>query len=114
MPGLDAPTTPVGVTNPNPAAVTVHTNAASPQLLRLRLTDVPGWHATLDGKALVLSPYAGIMMQARIPAGRHVIELHYWPTAFAAGIGLALVSAVALCGVSVAAFLVPRRRRQPV
>ena len=85
------------MTNPNPAAATVDTDAASPQMLRLRLTDVPGWHASLDGKPLVLTSYAGIMMQARIPPGRHIIELHYWPATFTAGIGLA-VCAVARSG----------------
>jgi uncharacterized membrane protein YfhO len=26
------------------------------------------------------------MLQARIPAGHHVIELHYWPTLFTVGL----------------------------
>ena len=41
--------------------------SAEPQLLRLRLTDVPGWHAWIDGKSLGLERFSGIMLQARIP-----------------------------------------------
>ena len=114
VPGLDAPTTPLQVTNPNPAAVTVHTDAPTPQLLRLRLTDVPGWHATLDGKPLALTPYAGIMMQARVPPGRHVIELHYWPATFTAGIALAICAVVGLCASAVVVVVAQRRRRTSI
>ena len=59
------------------------------QVLRLRLTDEPGWHATIDGRPLALVPYAGVMLQARNPPGNHIVELHYWPETFTAGLILA-------------------------
>jgi len=80
-----------------------------PQLLRLRLTDVPGWRATIDGRPLTLRPWAtGAMLEAQVPSGRHVIELHYWPPLFSAGLGLG--AAVVLAFV-VAALIVLGRRR---
>ena len=65
----DAPEVPVHVSHPDPAAWSMEVRSTKPQVLRLRLTDVPGWHATIDGKALPLQPFAGVMLQARVPAG---------------------------------------------
>ena len=97
----------IAVTHPGPAAWTLVTSAPTPQVLRLRLTDVPGWHATIDGKPLTLQRYAGVMLQARIPAGRYTVQLHYWPSTFTDGIVLAGVTVVAFVAVTV----VTRRRR---
>ena len=85
---------PVGHTNPR--VWQVPTNGTTPQILRLRLVDVPGWHATIDGKPLQLIRFAGVMLQARIPPGHHTIELQYWPDTFTAGIVVAMVTVVAL------------------
>ncbi len=92
----DAAGTPVNVSNPDPATWKMETNASSPQALRIRLTSAPGWHATIDGRPLPLRPFAGVMLQAAIPPGHHVVELHYWPGAFTFGIVLAALSAAFL------------------
>ena len=45
------------------------------------------------------------MLQARIPAGHHVIELHYWPALFTVGLivaGVCLLLLLSLVVVSVA------------
>ena len=84
------------------------TNAAQPQLLRLRLTDVAGWHASLDGKSLGLERFSGIMMQARIPPGSHVVELHYWPETFTVGLACGAGGAA---GLALAGLYGWRRRR---
>jgi hypothetical protein len=107
LPGVDARGTPVAVTRPGPASWKVVTHAASPQVLRLRITDLPGWHATIDGRPLALSPFAGVMLQARIPAGTHTVELHYWPDDFTDGLVLAGASVV---GLGVALFVGRSRR----
>ena len=99
----------MAVTTPGPASVTLVTHAHRETVLRLRLTDVPGWHATIDGRPLALSRFAGVMLQARIPPGRHTVELHYWPTTFTIGIVLAACSAAGLA----AALIVGRVRRKP-
>ena len=87
------------------------TDASTAQVLRLRLTDVSGWNATIDGRTLDLDQFSGIMLQARIPPGRHVIELHYWPKAFAIGLVLALGSFLALVGALVGTQLSRRKKR---
>lgn len=111
LPSPGAPGRPVPVIDPNPARWRIVTVASTAQVLRLHLTNVPGWHATIDGRPLDLDQFSGIMFQARIPPGRHVIELHYWPKAFAIGLVLALGSLLALAGALVGTHLSRRRRR---
>ena len=73
-------------------------DADSPQILRLRLTDVPGWHASIDGRPVPLQHFAGVMLQVEVPAGRHTIELNYWPATFTIGLVLAGCAALGLAG----------------
>ena len=97
LPAITAPGTVLPVIHPDPAAWKLVTDGAGgPQVLRLRLTDVPGWHASIDGRPLPLTTFAGVMLQARVPPGRHTIELHYWPATFTSGIVLAAIAAVGL------------------
>jgi hypothetical protein len=110
FPGVDARGTPVAVAHPDPASWHLVTDATRPQVLRLRLTDVPGWHATLDGRPLALQKYAGVMLQAKVPAGRHTVDVHYWPESFTLGLALAACSAVAL-GATLMAGAMRRRAR---
>jgi len=109
LPGADAPGTPVTVVDPDPAKWKMVTGSSTPQVLRLRLNNVPGWHASIDGRPVPLVPFAGIMLQAVIPPGHHVIELHYWPTTFSIGIVLAACS---LAGLSAALIIGEARRRK--
>ena len=95
-PTLDAEGNPVPVTHPNPASWEMVTSSVKPAVLRLHLLDVPGWHATMDGRPLPLHQFSGVMLQARIPPGSHHIELRYFPNAFTAGVLLALCSAAGL------------------
>jgi hypothetical protein len=106
IPGDLAPGRPLTVQMSNPRTWNLTTNATTPQVLRLRLTDVPGWHATIDGRPLRLETFFGFMLQARIPRGRHQIELTYWPVAFTAGLVIALLAVLLLAG----ALLVDHRR----
>ncbi|HMK63487.1 MAG TPA: YfhO family protein, partial [Acidimicrobiales bacterium] len=109
LPADGQPGTPVKVRHPDPQSWRLVTEAAVPSVLRLRLTDVPGWSASIDGKPLSLKRFAGVMLQARIPRGRHVVMVVYRPRAFTVGIGLALVSVLILllCW----AMVLARRRR---
>jgi hypothetical protein len=91
LPAADALGTPVAVDRPSPSELRITTSNPRDQVLRLRLTDEPGWHATIDGRPLQLEPFAGVMLQARIPGGHHVIQLHYWPTLFTVGLITAAV-----------------------
>lgn len=111
-PPPDAPGTPVAVTHSDPATWHIVTNTRTAQVLRLRLTDVPGWYASIDGKPLTLQRFSGIMLQARIPPGHHVIVLHYWPETFTVGLILASCAAMGLGLTFVVAHLRNRRNSQ--
>ena len=108
-PPLFALGVPAPVTHPDAASWRVVVDDRGPQLLRLRLTDVPGWRASIDGRPLALQGWAtGAMLEARVPSGRHVIELHYWPPLFSAG--LVLGAGVVLAFVVAAVIVLGRRR----
>ncbi|HUI02856.1 MAG TPA: YfhO family protein, partial [Acidimicrobiales bacterium] len=113
LPGDDAPGLPVAVTSGDPATWHLVTDEPVATVLRLRLTDVPGWHASIDGRPLALREFAGAMLQARVPAGRHTIVVHYLPSAFVAGSVLAAVSAAGLLAAGAASGVRRRRRRAP-
>jgi Bacterial membrane protein YfhO len=98
LPPVNAPSEPIGVTHPSPSSWKLRSDAVSPQVLRLRLTDVPGWKATIDGRPVPLQHFAGVMLQLKVPAGRHTIELNYWPATFTIGLVLAGCAVVGLAG----------------
>ncbi len=107
---LDAPGTPVAVTHPGAGTWRMVTDAPGPALVRLRLTAVPGWQATLDGRPLATGSWSrGAMVEVDVPAGRHVVELHYWPDLFT--IGIVMAGAVVV-GFLAAALVVGTRRRR--
>jgi hypothetical protein len=106
-----APGAGVPVSWPAPNSVRIASDAATAQVLRIRLTDVPGWHATIDGRPLHLETFDGIMLQARVPPGRHVVALTYWPDRFSAGIVLAVLGCAGLVALMIGAGL--RKRRAP-
>jgi hypothetical protein len=86
----------VPVTHPGPASWKLITHGTTTESLQLRLTDSPGWHATIDGRPLKLTTYQKVMIQAQIPAGTHTVILSYWPGRFTSGIAVALCSVIAL------------------
>jgi hypothetical protein len=98
FPPSEARGDPVKVTNPDPSEWKIETDAHDYRVLRLRLTDVPGWHATIDGHPLALHRFAGVMLQTRVPPGRHTVVLKYWPDTFTDGLILAALSALGLIG----------------
>jgi hypothetical protein len=109
LPANGALGVPVAVTHPNPASWKTVTASTAPQVLRLRLSDVSGWHASIDGKTLSLKAFSGTTLQARIPPGRHVVELNYWPAQFTLGIVLGACSFIGL----VIALVVDSIRQRP-
>jgi len=111
LPVPNALGTVVPVTDPDPSSWRLVTDATGPQVLRLRISAAPGWHATIDGRPLALQPFAGVMLQARIPPGRHVVVVRYWPSTFTAGIVLAIGGVATFAAVFLAG--VVRRRRRP-
>ena len=112
VPPVDATGRPVAVTHPNPASWRLVTAADRTSMLRLRLTDMPGWHATIDGRSAPLSRFAGTMLQLEVPAGRHLVELNYLPTTFTFGLVLAGCAVVGLVTASVLSWVRTRRIRR--
>lgn len=94
---------------------TVRVAAARPSRLVLRLTDVPGWRVSADGRALPVQRYDQVMMSVLVPPGEHRLTISYWPSRFTDGLVIGLAGLVTLIGWAswtVARALVPRRRRQ--
>ncbi|MGH9919683.1 MAG: YfhO family protein, partial [Nitrososphaerales archaeon] len=110
FPRDDAAGVPVQVQDPDSSAWRIDIDSAKAQVLRLRLDDVPGWHATIDGRPLELYSFDGAMLQARIPPGRHTVQLRYWPATFTAGIVLAILAALGLLVAAVVARIATKRR----
>jgi hypothetical protein len=77
--------------------------------LALRVTVLPGFHATIDGKPLGLHSFDSVMMEVRVPPGRHEIVLHYFPRRLELGLVAAATGLVALIGLGL--FGASRRRR---
>jgi Bacterial membrane protein YfhO len=112
LPKADAPGVPVTVTHPDPSRWKLESDADSRQVLRLRLTNVPGWHASIDGRPVPLRTFAGVMLQVEVPPGRHTIELYYWPATFTIGLVLAGLAVVGLASAFTVYGLAQRRRRR--
>jgi len=89
----------------------VDLDEAHRSVVYLRLTDVPGWQATIDGRPLAVKSWQGVMIQVDVPAGRYVLVLHYWPTAFTAGLVLAVITAILLLAAAIIAHRGARRSR---
>ena len=109
IPAPDALGTSVPVNQSDPSDWKIRFSAATPVILRLRLTDVAGWHTSIDGRPLPLERFAGVMIEAHVPPGKHLVELSYWPSSFTLGIVLAFCTAA---GLFVAVLLSGIRRRQ--
>ncbi|MHB8498882.1 MAG: YfhO family protein [Acidimicrobiales bacterium] len=101
---------PVALYQPNPSTWRLKTVSTVPSVLRLHLTDVPGWRATIDGRPLALDQFSGVMLQALLPAGHHTVVVTYWPKAFSLGIVLAVVAAVVLATALIVSEVTSRRR----
>ena len=108
-PGAPPPTVSaaVPVSHPDPATWSMTVHSATTVALQLRITDVPGWHATIDGRPLALSSWDGVLLQTYVPAGTHRVVVRYRPTTFDLGLVLATVG---LASVAVVALLGPVRR----
>jgi hypothetical protein len=82
-----------------------------PSTLNLHVSDVPGWHATIDGRPLALRASSEFDLRADVPAGSHDITLEYWPSLFTAGLVLAAIAVVGIgCALSVQWLRAHRRR----
>ncbi|MGH9099457.1 MAG: YfhO family protein, partial [Acidimicrobiales bacterium] len=77
---------------------TVHVDARQRSLLVLRVTAVPGWQASIDGRPLRLRTYDTLLLTAVVPPGHHVVALRYWPRLLTVGLAIAALAAAAILG----------------
>jgi hypothetical protein len=103
------------VSHPDTASWKMVTDARQPSVVFLRLTDVPGWRATLDGVPTVVQRWDSVMLKVQVPAGRHTLELNYWPSNFADGLLFALITICVLIAASfIGLFMRYRSRRSAI
>ncbi len=57
----------IPVTHLSPTSWNLTTRSPDAGELRLRLTNLPGWHASIDGRSLQLVAFDHVMLQAQIP-----------------------------------------------
>jgi hypothetical protein len=55
-----------------------------------------GWRATVDGKSVDILPVNVVARGVVVPAGEHVVNMHYWPRGFTAGLIISALTTAAL------------------
>jgi hypothetical protein len=98
------------VTGSAATSFTIRTGGPTSGTLVMRVTAVPGWHCTIDGRPADLATFDGVMQSVKVPAGAHVVTLRYLPDRLVVGTAAATFTVLAFAG----AALIPviRRRRQ--
>lgn len=94
---------------PSPSTWRIVVTAKQASLLELRISNVPGWQAQINGRPLHLESFDSAMLEAKVPRGNYVVTLRYWPKAFSIGLALAAVTVATLACALI--FITLRSRR---
>lgn len=97
---------------PNPTTWSIHVAALRPSMLELRISNVPGWQAEINGRPLQLKPFDSAMLEVKVPKGHYVVTLKYWPKALSLGIALATTTVFLFVCALIFAVIRARRLRQ--
>ncbi|MDH2903273.1 MAG: YfhO family protein, partial [Actinomycetota bacterium] len=97
---------------PSPSTWRIEVSAPRTSLLELRISNVPGWQAEIDGRPLHLRPFESVMLEAQVPKGHYVVTLRYWPTALSVGLVVSATSVLILLIALMYGALNMRRRRK--
>jgi uncharacterized membrane protein YfhO len=82
-------------------------------MLELRVSNVPGWQAEINGRPLHLMPFDSAMLEAKVPKGHYVVTLRYWPKAFSIGLTLAAATLLVLvCALLIAGLRIRKSRHR--
>jgi hypothetical protein len=95
---------------PYAGSYTVRVRDSATITLVARVSAVPGWHATIDGRAARLRTDDGIMQSLVVPPGVHIVHLWYDPPLILDGVWLALAAAVGLALYGLVSWRRGRRR----
>ncbi|GMU09723.1 YfhO family protein [Corallococcus caeni] len=107
----EGPLGPVRVAPGTPEHLTLEVEARAPAVVVVNDALQPGWRATVDGQDVPILPANVAVRAVAVPAGRHVVELHYRTPGLTAGL---VVGAVAWLGLLLACLgtrFAPRRRQ---
>lgn len=102
-----APETVLANRSSDPNAITANVDLSHPSTVRFRVTNMPGWQASVDGHPLQLHTWDDTMLSANLGPGKHHLTLIYRPKAFDVGLLLSSICAMML----VMGVLVSRRSR---
>jgi hypothetical protein len=75
-------------------AITVRDTSSA--RLVARITNVVGWHASIDGRSVAIEAYDGVMQSLSVPPGSHAISFWYEPASIFEGAAVALLAALGL------------------
>ena len=94
---LDDPAaTAVGLSEADPARLSLHLDPPTASRLELHIGDFPGWSARIGGRRLPLRSLFGDELQATVPAGVHTVVVTYRPRRWVEGTWAAIAALVAL------------------
>lgn len=86
-------------------------NRERTQQLIARVTNLPGWHISIDGHPAAIHSYLDVMMSVSITPGHHRIVIWYWPKRLSDGLMLAVVAVLLFVAYAVASSLTARRHK---
>jgi uncharacterized membrane protein YfhO len=92
--GEDGPSTGeihVEITQAGSNHLRIETTSDRSGWLLVRDSYYPGWSATVDGEEDFVSPANAAFRAVPVPAGDHVVDLHYRPLSFYFGLLLSMV-----------------------
>ncbi|MFN7951049.1 MAG: hypothetical protein U0610_04940 [bacterium] len=92
-----------------PGDIALAVDARAGETLVIGETFLPGWRASIEGKAVPLVRANDLHMALSPPVGRHRVELRYQPPRLASGARVAVVALVTAVGL----LLAPRAPRGP-
>lgn len=92
---VDDPSDPVTVTEREPGRLTLALplDVAAGTLV-VSQVNYPGWTAEVDGEAVDVVDYEGVLQAVELPAGAREVELTFRPTLWLLWVGLAALSAI--------------------
>ncbi len=89
---------PVTINTSAPGQVSLTVETTRPGFVVLADTFYPGWEATIDGRPVPIWPANLAFRAVAMPAGDHTVIFNYRPLSFRLGLGVSLISLLAVIG----------------
>jgi|GEM_PF-457307 len=84
--------------HPGDAVYDLSVRAKQSGILYAKITDIAGWHASVNGESVVIKKSAGDLMQISLPKGRDNVVFTYDPALLNIGYYLAILCIILLAG----------------